>query len=342
MKRSAAAVACALLLGCSGPGGGDAGGQRAGAAGEVPVAAQRLSNSSGAQAIASAPRDAAFTIYCRDFTGMNHAAVAERVKQQVEQVSGLDDFYLVRGESRTVLYHGFYTTFDPAVDRREAERARKDRQRLESLVDQARNLKIFPRTVFEPLDRPDPPAPPEWDLHNATGYWTLLVATYAGHPSSKQAAIDSVREARQQGYEAYFLHKDGQSHVCIGTWPMEAVKRGKSMFEDNQEKETRGQVNPYDPPIKFLSVGPIDPRLKELRDDRGRPLEFYEVRVEILDATLRQMYEKLGYSVNGDYLASEYPLLLEIPPAVNRAKPIDEEAVAPATQPNLDPFLRRY
>lgn len=333
-----------LVSGCGGSGAGSLTGQGGRGAQQV---VPRGANQSGetVQASVSAPADAAFTIYCRDFTGPNHAAIAERVKQQVEQVSGLDDFYLVRGESRTVLYHGFYATFDPAVDSREAERARAHRTRLESLVD-ARNAKIFPRTVFEPLERPDPPAPAEWDLHNARGYWTLLVLTYAGHADAKQAAIDAVREARKQGYEAYYWHNEGQSHVCVGTWPVEAIKRGKSMFEDNREKEDRGLVNPFDPPTKFFSVGPLDSQFKQqlqqFRDDRGRPLEIYEVRVEILDPSLRQMYERLGYSVNGQSLASEYPLLLEIHRAINRKDALDEEAVAPATQPSVDPLLRRY
>lgn len=328
-------LTCALFLaGCNGSGGG--GGNQA-------VVPQGFSESGEtAQVSVSAPREASFTIYCRDFTGPNHAAVAERVKKQVEEVSGLKDFFLVRGETRTVLYHGFYSTFDPSVDKREAERAGRDRQRLESLVNE-RQAKIFPRTVFEPLDRPDPAAPPEWDLHNAKGHWTLMVATYAGHAESKQAAVESVREARRMGYEAYYLHKDGQSHVCIGTWPMDAVKRGTSMFEDNKAKEDRGLVNPYDPPVKVLSMGPMDPRWKEMRDERGRPFELYEVRVEFLDPTLREMYGKLAYSVDGqDRGGNEFPLLLEIPLAVNRKSAIDSEAVAPATQQSQDPLLRRY
>jgi hypothetical protein len=293
------------------------------------------------QASVEAPSQATVTIFCRDFTGVNHATTAERVRQQVQEISGLKDFYLVRSESRTVLYHGFYATLDPTVDRREAERARADRRRIEELVDARTNAKLFPGSIFEPLQRPDPPAPAEWDLHNAKGYWTLLVATYAGHAQSKQAAVDSVREARKQGFEAYYLHKEAQSHVCIGTWPASAVKRGTSMFEQNREKEQRGQVNPYAPPIKVLSVGPMDPYWKQLRD-QGWPLELYEVRAEIVDPSLNEMYAKLGYSVNGDYLASEYPLLLEIPPTINRAAAPDLEAARPTSQPSQDPLLRRY
>ena len=293
------------------------------------------------QASVDAPRQATVTIYCRDFTGPSHANIAERVRQQVQEVSGLKDFYLVRGEARTVLYYGFYTTLDPAVDRGEADRARADRRSIEALVDARTNARLFPAAIFEPLEPPDPPAPADWDLRNAKGYWTLLVATYAGAANYKQAAVDSVRDARKQGYEAYFLHKDNQSHVCIGSWPASAIKRGTSMLEVNREKEQRGEVNPFAPPIKVLSVGPMDPRWQQLKE-QGWPLELYEVRAEILDPGLNEMYAKLGYSVNGEYMASEYPLLLEIPPAIDRKDQLEAEVLAPATQPTQDPLLRRY
>ena len=330
-------VAVAVVAGVAGCGtsGGSPGGEQA-------VMPQRFSEGGETvQASVTAPREAAYTIYCRDFTGPNHAAVAEGVKKQVEQVSGLKDFYLVRGESRTVLYHGFYTTFDDSVDAKEARRARADRNRLESLVD-ARQAKIFPRTVFEPLERPDPEAPAEWNLENAKGYWTLLVATYTDPVQGKQAAVDSVREARKQGYEAYYFHKDTQSHVCIGSWPEGAVKRGRSMQQDNWDKLDRGEVNLYEPPIKVVSMGPLDERWKNLRDEHGRPLELYEVRVELLDPKLKDLYGKLGFSVNGESLTREYPLLLQVPLAVGREAELESKPVDTAPKVDQNPLLKRY
>src|SRR5687768_11942942 len=307
MKRPACLTAALLvfLAGCgSGSGGGGAGG------GQEAVVPQRFTESGETvQASVSAPREAAYTIYCRDFTGPNHAAVAKQVKKEVEQVSGMKDFYLVRGESRTVLYHGFYTTFEESVDRAEARRAKAHRDVLERLV--ARQVKIFPRTVFEPLERPNPQAPAEWDLQSAKGYWTLLVATYTDPVEGKQAAVDSVKEARRQGYEAYYFHKDSQSHVCVGSWPEGAVKRGRSMLQDNWDKLDRGEINLYEPPVKVVSMGPMDEGWKNMRDEHGRPLELYEMRVELLDPKLKELYGKLGFSVNGESLTREFPLLLQ-------------------------------
>ncbi len=294
------------------------------------------------QASVQAPRDAAFTIYCLDFTGPNHAAVAEQVRKQVEEVSGLKDFYLVRGESRTVLYHGFYSTFEASVDRREAQRAQQHRERLESLVD-ARGAKIFPRTVFEPLERPDPPAPAEWDLRNASGHWTLLVATYTDPVRGKQAAVDSVRDARQQGLEAFYLFKDSQSHVCVGTWPIDAIRRQTSLAEEAERKERTGAVDPLNPPTIVVAVGKLHERWKNMRDQYGRPLELYETRVEIQDPTLRKRYESLAYVVDGQYHGSDYPLLLEIPLATERADAIDSKPIEDKPQMEVDPaLLKRF
>lgn len=331
------ASATVAVIGCAGSH------DQSGGAGErQPALPARFAESDEVvTASASAPQGAAYTIYCRDFTGPNHATVAETTKRQVEQVSGLHDFYLVRGERRTVLYHGFYSTFDPGVDKKEAAKAKADRDLLERLMD-ARKMKIFPRTVFEPLDKPDPDAPADWDLHNAPGHWTLLVATYTGHIDAKQAAVDSVRDARKKGFEAYYLHKDGQSHVCIGTWPVTAVKRGRSMHEENTEREQQGLVNPFDPPTVVVGMGKLDEKWKNARDDQGRPLELYEMRVELMDAKLKQLYGQLAYAVNGDYLAGEYPLLLEIAPAVDRLNPVESQTVQSAPQVNQDPLLRRF
>ena len=325
-----------LCSGCGGSGGSG------GARGEQAVVPQRFSESGETvQASVSAPREAAYTIYCADFTSANHASVAEQVKKQVEQVSGLKDFYLVRGESRTVLYHGFYATFDAAVDKREAARAKADRAALESLVN-AQQAKIFPRTVFEPLERPDPVAPPEWDLKNAKGYWTLLVITYTDPVTAKQAAVDSVKEARKQGYEAFYFHNDSQSHVCIGNWPAAAVKRGKSMAQENWDKLERGQVDLVNPPIKVISMGPVSDEMRKARDAQGRPLEIYEMRVELLDPKLRELYGKLGFSVNGERLDREFPLLLQIPLAIGREDALESKPIEAAPQVDQNPLLRRY
>ena len=296
----------------------------------------------------TAPKEAAYTIYCRDFTGPDHDAVAERVKRQAEQVSAaspqiakLSDFYVVRGAQRSVLYHGFYKTYDESVDKREADRARRDRLALESLVDAAGD-KVFPRTVFTPLDAPDPTAPPEWDLRNSKAFWTLVVCTYTKPGESKQAAVDSVREARRQGYEAYYLFGENQADVCIGGWPAGAIKRQGS--DGNQKKADVS--DPWNPETIVVSNTTLSPQWKNYRDEQGRPFKLVEQRVEILDPTLRKVYGDLEYSVNG-YTegGSRPPLLLEVAKATGRPAAIDEAALdgrGTVDKNKADPLLFRY
>ena len=296
----------------------------------------------------AAPKDAAYTIYCRDFTGPDHAAVADRVKQQAEQVSAasrqigkLADFYVVRGAQRSVLYYGFYRTYDEAEDKAEALRAKRDRASLESLVNAAGD-KVFPRAVFTPLESPDPAAPPEWDLRNSKAYWTLVVCTYSKPGESKRAAVDSVRAARQMGYEAFYFFDENQAHVCIGGWPARAIKQQPS---DGTQKE--GVTDYLNPETIVVSNAKLPEGWKNLRDAQGRPFKLLETRVEIQDPGMRKLYGELEYSENGYVQGqSRPPLLMEVPKAIGRpaaidAAPLDDNNPAQSGG-RADPLLQRF
>ena len=295
----------------------------------------------------SVPKEAAYTIYCADFTGPDHAAVADRVKLQSEQVSRdskqigrLDDFYVVQGAQRSVLYYGFYKTYDERQDKAEGLRAKRDRAALESLVNAAGD-KVFPRTVFTPLDSPNPTAPPEWDLRNAKGYWTLVVCTYTKPGEAKQAAVDSVREARKQGYEAYYFFDDSQAMVCVGSFPKNAIR----------QQESNGDMNAtvsdsYNPETVVVSNTTLDPAWKNLRDEQGRPYKLLEMRVEIQDPQMRKLYGELDYSVDGYTQGTpQRPAIAEIAKATGQPPAIDEKAIddaAPADKNGVDKLLQRF
>lgn len=321
----------ALLAGCGGSATGGAGGEPSAA-----TTARPSGMSADEQMDVSAPREAQYTLFCRAFTTPNHAAVAEQVKAQVEELTRLRDFYLVRGEERTVLYHGFYQTFDDAVDPREAARAQADRDLLDTLVD-SMGQRIFPQAIFQSLDTADPEAPPEWDLRNAQGYWTVLISTYTESVQRKQAAVESVRAAREQGIEAYFLHVGGQSHVCIGSWPKEAVKAQEGMRGGNSEQG----IDPNDPPTLIVGMSELDPAFKNLRDHRGRRPRILEMKVEPLDPTLKKALADYEYSVNG-FVKEGQPKpapLLEIARATGRKQELENPEVE--EKRDLKPLLQR-
>ena len=256
------------------------------------------------------------------------------------RVAKLSSFYVVSGASRSVLYHGFYTTYDANVDPAEALRAKRDRASLESLVDAAQN-KIFPRTVFTPLSSPDPVAPPEWDLRNAKGFWTLVVCNYTKIGQAKQAAVDSVREARKQGYEAYYLFDESQASVCVGSFPKNAIRRQES---DGDMKDRVS--DPWNPETVVVSNTTLDPNWKNMRDSQGRPFKLYQTQVEIQDPQMRKLYGELEYSIDGYTEGTPMrPALMEIAKATGRQGSIDDEVIDQPTavqKGQVNPLLQRY
>ncbi len=64
--------------------------------------------------------------------------------------------------------------------------------------------------------------PPEWDVHKASGPFTLQIARFFNTPSfdqRKEAAVEYVRQLRQEGFEAYYWHQDARSLVFVGNFP---------------------------------------------------------------------------------------------------------------------------
>lgn len=70
--------------------------------------------------------------------------------------------------------------------------------------------------------------PPEWDLRNARGAYTLNIGvTYntATLHNYKEAAIEWVRDLRNRGYDAYYYHDPDRplSSICVGTFGDDAL-----------------------------------------------------------------------------------------------------------------------
>jgi hypothetical protein len=231
------------------------------------------------------PKGAQYTIFCARIEGPAHVERAKRIKDELMSRSGLNGWYVVHEERQTLLYHGFYRSISDDKDKKETARAQADLKRCKSLsTDDGR---LFRDVMFVTLEAPDPVAPPDWNLTNSRGVWTIQIAAYKDSPLRKEAAVDAVREARKQGVEAYYYHGDTISSVCIGAWPEEAV-----IVHDAAKA-----VAPQDE--KVLVAGADMPDIEGLY--RESDVKVVKERVEVKDQTLFETMRKYPHhAVNGE------------------------------------------
>ena len=254
-----------------------------------------------------APKGAQYTIFCGRLQGDAHVERSNKIKNDLIAKTGLRDFYVVHEDGQSLLYFGYYRTFSDAADRKETSRAQTDLKRLKTM--EMDGNRIFAGAVFVDLEAPDPQAPPEWNLVNAKGTWSLQIAAYKDSPLRKEAAVEAVREARKQGIEAYYYHGESVSSVCVGAWPEPAVR---------VHDAASSKVNPYD------NILVASPGVGEVSGLAGRQenVKVINERVEVIDPTLlATMKQYPHHAVNGMQMTktvegkqtSDPSLLIRIP-----------------------------
>jgi hypothetical protein len=243
--------------------------------------------------VSEIPRGAQFTIYCAAVRGDFHVERAVKMKKDLIQATGMKDWYVVSEDAQSVIYYGYYRVIRDASDKPESDRAQRDRLKIDQMTDPMGN-RPFAQAMFVRLDAPDPEAPPEWNLVNAKGYWTIEIGAYMNNPQRKQAAVDAVRAARAQGIEAYYYHGPTASSVCVGSWPMEAVKR-------QQTGERGAESRNPDQDIMVLPPGmPHDLAQRATALAQERNLQVLTPKLEVTDPTLRDAIRQFPtYAVNG-------------------------------------------
>lgn len=275
------------------------------------------------------PKGAQYTIFCARIEGDAHVERSNRLKNDLIQKSGLRDWYVLHDDRQSLLYHGYYRTFNDTADRREMERAQSDLKRVKAMsVD---GYRMFPSALFVDLDAPDPVAPPEWNLLNARGSWSLQIAAYKDSPLRKEAAVEAVREARKQGIEAYFYHGDTVSSVCLGAWPEEAVSVREAGMENANSTD----------PFLVTPAGLPDEVVRDVRD-----VKVLREEVQILDptllATMRQYPhhavngEQIGRMVNGKQVFDP-SLLIKIPERPQGSDGLAGAGIEPNNGPGAGP-----
>jgi hypothetical protein len=242
--------------------------------------------------VAVPPRDAQFTLVCKVIPAPGNVERAKQLKDELIQGTAMKGWYVSHAEGQSTLYYGYYKTL-------EDPRYKADRDRIIRLQDRVGN-RLFAGAMPGPINAPDPTAPPEFNLLNAKGFWSLQIAAYEG-AGRKEAAVEAVREARKMGVEAYYHHGPNVSAICIGSWPEEAIRK--------QELDGGGGVDVRDQERPLLVLGPgteIPDPIKQqysrdlIDKDTGRRVQVLEQKVEVIDPTFRAAMEKYpAHSVNG-------------------------------------------
>jgi hypothetical protein len=243
-----------------------------------------------------APADARLTLYCLAIPGIDHVAQSKMLKGQLIERTGWNDFYIIHGETESILYYGYYKDFIGSANPKEKQRAEADRAKIVSFRD-SRSDRPFRGAAFVDLSTPDPEGPPEWNLANtpADRMWTLQIAVYKDSPLRKQYAVDAVREARKQGIEAYYHHGQSVSSVCIGAYPRQALREQETATAETQNSDQPIVVLPA--PLPAGAGGDF------YVNEGGRRVKAQVMapRVEPVDpALLAAMKAFPHYSVNGE------------------------------------------
>lgn len=246
----------------------------------------------GAPEMPLAPKEAQWTIYCATVGGGDHMAMAKALKASLIQNTGMREWYIVSDNAQSRLYYGFYRSIADPADPVESKRAKGDRRKIDELVDKA-GERPFRACQFVQLSAPDPESPPEWNLANAPQdkVWTLLIAAYKDHPDRKKAAVESVRDARARGEEAYYYHGDTVSNVFVGAWPEDAV-----LEEKVDAKEGVGAQDP-------LLVLPPGMKVPGKVRRKGQAVRAVGQQLVPVDEGLKQKIEQYPHmGVNGSTL----------------------------------------
>jgi len=253
-----------------------------------PPSAAKGSAASTASDMPVPPKDALYTIYCQVFSGPDHIERARQMRQALRSGTSLKNWYLIHGADQSTLYYGFYRTIDPrdSKDADEGKRAIHDLNTIRAMVD-TNGYRPFSTSVPVPIDSPDPQANPAWDLAKTNGYWTVEIAVYKNSHDRKQAAVDSVRAAREQGIEAYYYHGPTTSSVCIGCWPREAI----------QETDAAAQNNDPDQPV-LVTPNPMPDQVAAGFEKQG--MKPVAPQTNIADPTLADTLRRYPeHAVNG-------------------------------------------
>lgn len=241
MRLGAAAFAAALAAGCTngemGSWGGGGSGGKAGAGGSA--------HREGEEEL--------WTIECCSMSGDGRERLIDDLASALKRVRDIrpDDVAVVheRGNSRIL-----YGTYRLKYVRARVDNPREGQVKGDIIVELSQQIRndlslirslavgeVHPFLKAMAIARPvEDVGPPEWDLRNAKGIYTLHVGVTYNTPTLhnyKQAAVEWVKALRDEGFEAYYYHDPDspRSSVCVGTFGKDdyiEVQKGHHRYSD--------------------------------------------------------------------------------------------------------------
>jgi len=187
------------------------------------------------------PEDARFTILLRTHgSPTTHVQESELFRKRLTEVVGWKDVFIIHKPDHSELCWGTYPTIAAA----------KDNLRTAQNYVAPSGEKVFELAIILPLPEKDV-GPPEWNIQNAKGTYTVLIAEFFDVPEAnppylgrKNIALDYCKQLRDKGEEAYYFHGPAKSFVYVGAFPASAVKK----------VELNGVVRPVVQDPKMLDV----------------------------------------------------------------------------------------
>jgi hypothetical protein len=257
--------------------------------------AQKSADPSAADNAPIPPADAQWTIFCDSVTGVGHIENARILRSRLVALTGMHEWYVIHSDKESSLYYGYYR--DDAADKK---RAAGDRLKVANLTDRLGNH-LVRGGLLQPIVAPDPIAPPEWNLVNTPkkAYWSIEIATFAGNPKRKEAAVQMVRDLRAKGEtQAYYYNGPTVSSVCVGAWPREAVaEQGTGIDTKGQMRDDAHSTNPDTPLFVFGGFDQAPPNVagRVLEPGTNKPMAVEGKRLDILDPNMKQKTVEYPY-----------------------------------------------
>ncbi len=203
-----------------------------------------------------------YTILLYTINGPDHVRNSIKIKKQTIKKTGWRNIYVNHKDSRTELRWGSYDTVTDAANDLNTARAWKTDKGLRAF----RGADVIPISG-KPIGNP------EWDISNARGSWTVLIALFIDSPENRvvgrlrkeQAAI-YCKWLRKKGFEAYYQHRRARSRVTIGAFPEDAVIMRKNPIPNQEDKDVLAYssavvnktmakiMNTKEPPLRHLIV----------------------------------------------------------------------------------------